>query len=117
MSDYQAYLLEITTEFPQQDDDADDEEASAERVIADIREAHRIDNPHDTFPPTEDGEAGALYREWNRRNKTTKKRKETSLVARLGGHGDGVSAGISELLRSIREMNRTTVYRRALSNY
>ena len=73
MSDYQAYLLEITTEFPQQDDDTDDKEASAERVIADVREAHRIDNPHDTFPPTEDGEAGALYRKWNRRNKTTKK--------------------------------------------
>ena len=67
MSDYQAYISEITTELPIHDD-ADGKEASAERRgIADVCEAHRIDNPHGTFPPPKDGEAGTLYRGWNRR--------------------------------------------------
>ncbi|KAL3786143.1 hypothetical protein HJC23_010717 [Cyclotella cryptica] len=69
MSDYQAYLAEIETEFPNA---ADGDEVEAERNIAEKRalQVHRYrDHPEGTFPPDRDAEYGepveGLYRGWS----------------------------------------------------
>jgi hypothetical protein len=67
MSDYQAYLAEIETEFPS----SPGSDSEAERNIEREREAHRYrDNPAGTFPPPDEEEAsygnnGGLYRGWS----------------------------------------------------
>jgi hypothetical protein len=60
MSDYQAYLSEIETEFPRST-----EEVDAERSIANVREEHRYkDDVGSSFAPPDT--SGALYRGWSR---------------------------------------------------
>ena len=94
MSDYQAYLSEIETEFPQ-GGVVNGEEEDAERNIGAVREAHRYrDDASQTFPPPvegeygEQGDGGVMYRGWSRGSDEGDARNRIH-IDRIGGDFEG----------------------------